>query len=903
MIARPIVNETFVGRREPLAFLENEFRLAREGAARVVMLEGDAGIGKTRLVDELAARLAPRAAVVRGRCEAEIVRAYDPFVAILRQLETRGRNRVTHLDRASGTIRDDAGFRDAVLATLAREGARKPLLCVVDDVHAADAGTLALLAYALRELRSARVLLVVAYRLEDDATERRLAALRSAATRAGGATLRLERLARNEMRDLLQRCAAARDVRVPPETFVQIEELADGNPLFAEELLGAALRDPALRLDRDVPLSARAIAAARLAGFDDEERDVLVHAAVAGRWVDAPLVAALVERPPARIAGILRRAVACGLLDADDDRFRFRHEIVRRVLGAELVFALAAPLHVRIATALENDPSASAAELAQHWAAARVPDRARRWFETAAGEAQRAGAYRDAIRYYSEALRCNYPPGEARAAVYERLGTVLYRDGCRDEPLPRFTRCRDERTALRDALGAARALLLIADQHWVDGRTTESLASASEAARALERLDRPELAAQAALAAARFEITLGRPVRAEAELRAAEIHAGALTAELRANLHEIRAEVRAAYGETRGALRDCAAASRIARRTGDGELVAMTENNVALVACDLGHVELALRHHRRALDAAVRSAIPWRIAYCALNFARSLTLAGDLTQARTLLDTALETGVDTPTFRTKAASVGIPLALLVGDRRLADASADPRALEIAWGSGEIQRIGSVSASMAELRAAGGDADGARAIVRRALDAVPHVHRCWPLVLAAARFGDAADLTRARDLVARSRGRARVRRAHRILLQAFAGEPGSAARVARGRLAARQFAAIGWLPSRIVALECAGDREEADALRAQIGAARPDRASSDAAPEDPVRALSHRQRQIAELIALGATNREIAARLHISEHTVEHHVSHVFTRLGVRSRARLAALVSGRAASA
>ncbi len=801
------------------------------------------------------------------------------------------------LDRAGGTIRDEAAFCEAVVAALAREAARRPLVCVVDDVHDADPATLALLAYLLRELRPAHVLLLLAYRLDDDAAERKLAALRSAATRAGGATLRLNGLARNEMRDLLQRCAVARDLKVPPEVLVEIEDLAEGNPLFAEELLGVALRHGALRLDRDVPLTARAIVAGRLAAFDEEERDVLVHAAIAGRSFDAAFFAVVVQRPLARVAAILQRAVAGGLLECEGpDRFVFRHELVRRVLAGELIFTLAAPLHVRFATALEASESASAAELAQHWAAARVPDRARHWFETAAGHAQRSGAYRDAIRYYSEALRWNYPPGAARAAVYERLGTVLYLDGCRDEPLPRFTRCRDERTALRDALGAARALLLIADQQWVDGHTTESVTTAGEAAKALARLDEPELAAQAGLALARFEITLGDRTRAAAELSAAERSEGAFTPHLRANFHEIRAEVHAAFGATVDALHDSAVAARLAKRTGDGELVAMTENNVALVACDLGELELAIRHHRRALDAAQHSAIPWRVAYCALNFARTLALAGALAQARALLETALETGVDTPTFRTKAASVGIPLALLLGDRGLAGACADERALEIAWSSGEIQRIGSVAAACAELRAADGDVAAARAIVRRALDTLPYIHRCWPLAVAAARFGDAADVAQARGLVVRAHGRARVRRAHRVLLDAFAAEPGTPERVRRGRLAARHFEALGWMPYRIVALEAAGDLDEADALRAAIGAAPGRTRAADPAAAGPLRPLSQRQRQIAELVALGVTNREIAGRLHISEHTVEHHVSNVFARLNVRSRAQLAALV-------
>ena len=767
MIAKPIVTEAFVGRRELLAFFENEFRLACEGAARIVMLEGDAGAGKSRLLGELCERLGARGTIALGRCEPGFARPYLPFETLARPLESRARGRVSVLGRtAPRDGASEADFFEAVAGALARAAVRKPLIVLIEDIHWADAGTLALLAYVFRELRRVQAMIVVTYRLDDAAVERKLAGMRSAATRAGAATIRLSGLARNETRHLMQRAAAARNVRVAPETLAQIEDLAEGNPLFAEELLAVALEHGRVRVDRDVPLTARAIATERLAAFDEPERQLLVHAAIVGRTFEAPFLAAVVERPLAHVAAVLQRAVATGLLEADgEDRYRFRHELVRRVLADELIFTLAAPLHVRVATALEAVGSAPPAELAQHWSAAHMPDRARRYFEAAADAAYQTHAYRDAIRYYSEALRCNYPRGAERAAVYEQLGTVLYLDGVRDEPLPRFARCRDERAALRDVLGSARALLLIADQQWVDARTTESVTTAAEASVALARLDCPELAAQASLAVARFEITLGRRERAATELAHAERSVAAFTPHLRANFSEIRAEVRAAYGESAEALHDCAVAARLAHHAGDGELVAQTENNVALVACDLGEMELALRHHRRAVEAALRNGIAWRLAYSSLNYARTLTLAGDLAAARAQVETALETGVDTPTFKTKAASVGIPLARLLDDRALAAACADERALDVAFGSGELQRIGSVAAAWADLRAWDGDLAGART---RPSPRAGRVARSAPLLAAHRRRrplrGPARHRAHARAARARARTPARAARA-------------------------------------------------------------------------------------------------------------------------------------------
>ena len=902
MIAQSIGSEAFVGRRDLLAFLQTEFRLVRDGCARTVMLEGDLGSGKTRLVAELCERLGEHVTVAAARCEPALARPYLPFATMLTRIEARARGRVSALGRiAAPEIGDASAFFEGVAGTFAREAVRKPLIVVVEDVQWADPGTLELLAYLLRELRRAQVFVVVTYRLDDAAVERKLAGVRSAAMRAGAATVRLAGLARNETRHLLQRAAAARGARVAPEIFAQIEDLAEGNPLFAEELLAAALEHGRLRIDRDVPLTARAIVAERLAEFGAPERDLVVQAAIVGRAFEAPFLAAVAERPLAEVAAMLQHAVARGVLNAEGaDRYRFRHELVRRVLADELIFTLAGPLHVRVATSLEAMGSAPPADLAQHWAAAHLPERARRYFEAAADAAYRGRAYRDAVRFYSEALRCNYPRGAERAALYEQLGTVLYLDGCRDASLPSFARSRDELAALPDAIGAARALLLIADQQWVDGRTTESVATAAEAADALAQLGRPELAAQAALAVARFEITLGRRDAAAGELERLAANGAALTPHLRANFSEVRAEVHAAYGATAAALHECAVAARLARHTGDFELVAQTENNVALVACDLGELAYAARRHRRALDAAQRSGTAWRFAYSALNYARTLTLAGSLQAARAQVESALETGVDTPTFITKAASVGIPLALLLDDPALAQACADARALDVAYGSGEIQRIGSVAAAFAELHASRGERATARTVLRRALDTLPYLHRCWGLATATARNGDAADLARMRDLLARSRGRPRVVRAHRLLLDAFAHDAGTEARSRRARLAELQFAALGWLPHRALALEAGGDVRGARALYAAMGAAER-YAARDAGPpcgDDRLRLLSERQRQIAELVALGATNRDIAGRLHISEHTVEHHVSNVFARLGLRSRAQLTALVVG-----
>ena len=281
----------------------------------------------------------------------------------------------------------------------------------------------------------------------------------------------------------------------------------------------------------------------------------------------------------------------------------------------------------------------------------------------------------DAIGFYANALQWEYPPGARRAAVFERLATLLYIEGCGDEPASWFERERLEWEALAEPVAAARALLRTADQHWVDARTTESITAARAAVDQLAPLEASSETIEARLSLARFSVTLGDAHGACEQLLAAQRLGGEFDLSANAGFFEVRAETSAARGRTVAALRECAAASRLAGALRNSEATVQIENNCALVAAELGQVTESKRGHENALTEARRTSMQWRIAYSALNFAQTLTLAGDLRRARELAWEAVESGVTTATFRTKAAAVGIPLALLVNDRRLLDACA------------------------------------------------------------------------------------------------------------------------------------------------------------------------------------------------------------------------------------
>lgn len=900
MISESLARDGFVGRREELGFLLETFAQAcDEGRARFVTIEGEAGIGKSRLSGEFVAAVGSDAAVVTGQCSEQVRSPYRPFSAILARVAARG-PRVPFEPRPTrGNAAEKAAFFDETARLLERASRRKPIVAIIEDLQWADSATLELLAYLVQNLETARVLFLISLRTEGAAADPALAAFRSHAARRRVTALQLRGLRRNEIRYLVaQRLGGAGPV--PAQAIAQIEALCEGNPLFAEELARTAAESGGIDLATNAPLSLQAMLSERLTPLSHEQRAVLVRAAILGRRFDAAFLAKIVALPLDRVLGILQRAVEAGLVvgsSVDPLEFSFRHAMIRQALADQLIVGLAAPLHVRIAEELEAlEGPERTAELAYHWSAARVAEKARVYNERAAEAAWSLYAYRDAIGFYTMALRWDYPPGERRAALYERLGTLLYIEGCGEEPTVWFEKCRAEYEGLQNPAGTAHALLRLADQYWVDARTGDSLAAAARAAAALKRLDRPEMLAEALLSIARFSVTAGDALAAQAHLSEAAALARHFDVTLQANFHEVRAETYAALGNVSAALADASLASQLAARTGSSETIAQVENNFALVAADLGELALAVERHEIALAEARRTSMLWRVAYCALNYAGTLMLRGELQRARGLVWEAIESGVTTATVQTKAAAVGIPLALLLNDRRLLDACAGESALQHARRSHEAQRIASTAVAFAALREAQGAGDEVRALLADAAASIERPHRCASLLLQIAAAGAAPERRWARRIFAAWPARPRVKRACRLFFEALDSQAEARA-VRLAALSAAAFARLGWRLHEARALERAGRPAAAAAAYAACGDVRDlDRIGAASSPPAAAIALSGRQMEVARLVADGETNRAIARRLHISEHTVEHHLSTIFARLGLRSRSALAARI-------
>ncbi len=374
-----------VGRDDELARVDRALEAISIGETRVVVVEGEPGVGKSTLVSTAVANAHERGAVVLwGACVAEHLVAYQPVLDAVRAFE-RSLDRATAaalaarhpvLDHLLGRSSGQAVDRDAYelyesVASLLRDLAgERPLVLVVDDLHWADRSSLALLAHLVGQGRVPGLGLV--------GTVRRP---------AGRATVDLDRfvadLRRAEHADvigltgidaasvgeLLDRCGRPVDAVVAAAVHAR----TGGNPLFVEALSGQA--DDLTATDpRQLPHTVRETLDLRVGALDAEDLHLLITAAAIGSPVDLQVLAEVCECGMARVLDVIDVGVAAGMLVEDPEvigRVSFSHALARDALIARSTRNREAQLHLRIADVLESRPEAvPAAVLAQHLRAA-----------------------------------------------------------------------------------------------------------------------------------------------------------------------------------------------------------------------------------------------------------------------------------------------------------------------------------------------------------------------------------------------------------------------------------------------------------------------------------------------------------------------------------------------------
>jgi hypothetical protein len=484
--AAPAGSAPFVGRERELAQIGAALDGAAVGRGQLFMLVGEPGIGKTSLADRAAALAAARGfTVLWGRCwEAGGAPAYwpwlDPIAALAGTLEDATlarvlgdgasllaeivrelRARLPDTPAGAPPPVEEGRFRlwRAVSALLQEAARGKPVLVVLDDLHACDLSSLSLLHFVARHLRPMRALLLGSYR---DVEARMDAATSDLVSKVGreGTTLTLARLDRAAAAHLVEERLGS----VAPDIAGRVFDRSQGNPLFLEEMLRLWNEQGAEAIAEGVvPQGVRDVIRQRLDRVAAETRGLIDLAAVAGDEIDAPLLAAAAGRDAAWVSARLAEAGRVGVIVERGGRRRFGHALFREVLYRELDEDRRA-LHGRVADALERLAPGQLTEIAHHTLEGppeilpRAVDNAIR----AAARAQACFAYEEAVSTLTRArgaVTAAGNPGALRARVVLALGEARIRRG---ETVAGREDCREAASLARELgdaeLGARAAL-------------------------------------------------------------------------------------------------------------------------------------------------------------------------------------------------------------------------------------------------------------------------------------------------------------------------------------------------------------------------------------------------------------------------------------------------------------
>lgn len=370
----------FVGRRSELARIGAAWRRvsAGGGPAQVVLLAGEAGIGKSRLAARFAADAgASGATVLYGSCEEQALVPYEPF---------------------SEAVGARASDRAEIESRLAAATATGPVVLVLDDLHLADRNTLALLARIARGVAGERLLVLGAYRDADAVGTPLLGAIADLRRDCDVERVAVEGLSLDEVASLLDGVADARG----------IHDRTDGNPFFVRELARhlAERRDAA----GDVPESVSDVVLARVSRLSAPAAEALTCASVLGEGFDLAVLELLLGSDG--LLDPLDEAAAAGLLeDAAGGRFRFAHALTRDAVYGGIGPARRGDLHRRAAAALERvhglEPGPQLAAIALHLLEGAQPedrDRAVELAERAANWALGRDAYEQVVTLLTRAL-------------------------------------------------------------------------------------------------------------------------------------------------------------------------------------------------------------------------------------------------------------------------------------------------------------------------------------------------------------------------------------------------------------------------------------------------------------------------------------------------------------------
>jgi DNA-binding CsgD family transcriptional regulator/tetratricopeptide (TPR) repeat protein len=852
--------------RDPfLSELDAARACAAAGHGCAVLVSGEAGIGKTLLVERFVARVQARDSRTRtlwGACDALFTpRPLGPLLDMARQAQ----GALRELTR-SGVDRERLFL--GVLDELAHASLRT--LAVFEDLHWADEATLDLLKFLVRRIGTTHSLLVLTFR--DDEVDAAHPLRRLLGDLPAGSTRRLKLPPLSEL-------AVARLATAAGRRAEDLHTITGGNPFYVTEVLATD--------EGGIPASVRDAVLARAARLAPAATAVLDVVSVVPGPTERWLLDSLLDDPTRAV----QEGVRAGILRATRAAVAFRHELARRAWEDSHEPGYAAELHARVLRALKgyNGGTTMLPRLVHH--ADRAGDAATvlRLAPVAARDAAALGAHREAAAHYGSALR--YADGSApaeRAALLDAWSYEVHLSGRIGDAV----RAREEALDLWRRIGDRRrqgdALRLLSRLAWFEGRREDAATCAAEAIRVLEPLGPSH------------ELAMAYSTRAQLHILAEERQLAPEWGDRAVSMAEalddpealVHALTNAACLEPGGSREQQVRAVRLAQQHGLHEhamraftwLVsdAIMEQDYALAG---GYLAEALEYaEARDMDAFAFYLRGWR--------SRMRAEQGQLEEAEA--DAA-----DVVRHEDNSTVVRLPALTALGAvrTRVGDPGAQEildEALDLALSTGELQRIAPVANARAEAAWLRGDLEGVRSEAMRA----------YTLALQAESRWDVGRLA------------AWLRRAG-ALDEPPADPPGpfAAELAGRWREAADAWHQLGCPYERALALaegdEAAqraslaildelGARPAAALVRSRLlrsgarGVPCVRRGPSRSTRANPA-GLTNRQMDVLALLAAGHSNREIGRRLFLSTRTVDHHVSALLRKLNAGTRARAALL--------
>jgi DNA-binding CsgD family transcriptional regulator/tetratricopeptide (TPR) repeat protein/DNA-binding XRE family transcriptional regulator len=935
----PFICPVLIGRDREVEQLQTALRSAASGGRGIVLLIGEPGIGKSRLLSEFLST-SDAAAFAHLRVVGREIEQDEPF-ALVRQLAELagggGENLLRGSAEASRSLRRTG---QALAAALARSAAGRPLILAAEDVHWSDQSSLDVLLAVVERLD--QVVLIATLRPEP--LSRGLAAFLAEANR-----LRLSReitlrpLSRGEVARVIY-LILNRSEPVPGPLLDEVMAATDGNPFLIEEVFRSLheageiervgetwRRRPGAALS--IPRSLRHAVEARLLAVSPRAAQVAGLAAALGQQVDVLLLQRLSDLDEDALLAALRELRDAQVLTSSEGvagaaGLGFRHALMREAVLDRLMLPERQHLHRRVAVLLEKDADASTALLAYHWSRAGDLRSAAPYAVRAARGAAALHAHREAIRYYELVLAAEPAPnqeilialGDHHAALGERDLALARYDEARNVGHPGVAATREPELALRMGICEARerrrnaALTLLqaawsdlpaghADrwraglwlglQHGAQGDYARGLAileAASHAARAAGPIARLRIAYEiGGIRAVTGDWAALEQVGTRVLREAAGYSEDALTLRLDAHLAlGTVAYYRAAYQR---ALDHFQASRILADQCGQSGNRAVADWNVAgNVLAPLGRWTEA----RAALNELTATAIPY---LATLSRWYGLWLAGrwedaaaqavaNLHECIRDCDVEVLVGFGMRTF-------DILLALGRAEETLALVQAVLPRVPLPEAAGYAVRLLPYRAeAMVGLEdpRAGSAIDEGLELARRLGAPREEALLLRSRARAQGNLGDwseaftdsATALTIFQELGMRYEA-ARTLRQEALL------------RLRRGRRGDRDHAASALHSARTWFDEVGAPRDVADVDQILAGAGLTSNRASSSLPG--LERLSEREREVAAAIAEGLTNPAIAARLYLSERTVAHHVSAILNKLGLDSRSQVAAHVA------